>query len=184
MSEIADRFRKLAAGFTQRVEQVPPDRWSNPSPCEDWTARDVVAHLVDASGIFLGFVDREVPRNPSVDDDPAAAWRNARDAVQAALDDPAVAATEYEGFAGRSTFAGGIERFLAPDVLVHTWDLARATGLDERLDPDEVHAMCLATAAIDDDSFMRQPGVFGPKVDVPADADEQTRYLAFTGRRA
>jgi uncharacterized protein (TIGR03086 family) len=183
MSRVADRFRKLAAGFTRRVEDVPADRWSNPSPCEAWTARDVVQHMVDASGIFLGFVGREVPRDPSVDDDPAAAWRNARDAVQAALDDPAVAATEYEGFAGRSTFEAGIDRFLAGDVLVHTWDLARATGLDERLDADEVHAMLEATDAIDDDSFLRQPGVFGPKLDAPEGADEQTRYLAFTGRR-
>jgi uncharacterized protein (TIGR03086 family) len=184
MSDTADRFRRLAAGFTERVEQVPADRWSQPSPCEGWTALDVVDHLVGACGIFLGFVGKQVPAEPKAADDPLGAWTNARDTVQAALDDPVVAATEFDGFAGRSTFEAGVARFLCGDVLVHTWDLARATGLDERLDPDEVHALYEATRAIEDDSFLRQGGVFGPKVDVPVDADEQTKYLAFTGRRA
>jgi uncharacterized protein (TIGR03086 family) len=184
MPNVADRYRKVAAGFTERVAKVPDDRWTNPSPCEDWTARDVVQHMVDASGLFLGFVGVSAGDGPSVADDPLAAWERARDAVQSALDDPAIAATEYDGFGGRSTFEAGINRFLLPDVLVHTWDLARATGLDETLDAEEVETMNAAVATIEDDSFMRQPGVFGPRIDVPDDADAQTQYLAFTGRRA
>ena len=134
MTETSDRYRSNAAGFTARVEAVPDDRWENPSPCEDWTARDVVRHCIDVSGMFLGFVDHKLPPAPSVDDDPAAAWASARDAVQGALDDPAIATAEYEGMMGTSTFEKGIERFVAPDVLLHTWDLARAAGLDDDLD--------------------------------------------------
>jgi uncharacterized protein (TIGR03086 family) len=64
---------------------------------------------------------------------------------------------------------------------VHTWDLARATGLDETLDADEVHRLVEAMEPMDE--AMRSSGHYGPRVDVPADADEQTRLLAFTGRR-
>ena len=57
-----------------------------------------------------------------------------------------------------------------------------ATGLDERLDADEVHRM---VGEIDeaDDEAMRTSGHYGPRVAVPADADEQTRLLAFMGRQ-
>src|SRR5581483_3453854 len=179
---VRDRYRKNAAGFTARVAAVPPARWGDPSPCSEWNALDVVRHCIDASGLFLGFVGRTVPAGPAVDDDPLGAWANARDAVQAALDDPAVAQTEYEGFTGKATFEQGIDRFVAPDLVVHTWDLARATGGDERLDPDEVHRAHEAMAGFDD-KLLRQPGVFGPAVAPPPGADEQAQLLAFLGRQ-
>jgi hypothetical protein len=54
MSETAARYRSVAAGFTRRVEGVPQTGWSDPAPCEGWVARDVVRHVVDTSGFFLG----------------------------------------------------------------------------------------------------------------------------------
>lgn len=182
MSEIADRFRRLSGDFTARVTAVPPGAWANPSPCEGWTARDVVRHMVHNVGHFFTLVGMEPPAGPSVEDDPAGAWSAARDALQRALDDPDVAGTEYESqvMGGRGTFEQAVDRFGNFDVLVHTWDLARAAGLDERLDPGEVHwAM---EAALQVDAMLRSPGVCGPKIDPPAGADEQTRLLAFLGR--
>jgi uncharacterized protein (TIGR03086 family) len=181
MSEVSDRFRRVAAQFTARAEAVPRDGWDRPSPCEGWVARDVVSHLVDAAGMFLGRVGVELPAETSQRGDPVVAWEAARDAVQAALDDPAVASREYESALGTTTFERTIGMFGVGDVLVHTWDLARATGLDERLDPDEVHR--LITVMEPNDAMMRQGTAFGPRVDVPDDADEQTKLLAFTGRR-
>jgi uncharacterized protein (TIGR03086 family) len=67
------------------------------------------------------------------------------------------------------------------DVVVHTWDLARATGLDETLDADVVHDMLVGMEPLDD--MLRASGQYGPKVEVGADSDEQTRLIAFTGRR-
>ena len=74
MSEEAERYRRLAAQFTDRVRQVPVDAWDNPAPCEGWVARDVVRHLVEwIPGFFSGYgIDLEV--GPSVDEDPVAAW--------------------------------------------------------------------------------------------------------------
>ena len=74
-----------------------------------------------------------------------------------------------------------VDRICTYDVLVHTWDLARATGLDETLDPEEVHRY--VSGMEEADVAMRQSGHYGPRVPVPDDADQQTRLIAFTGRR-
>src|SRR5688500_20180026 len=94
MSESAARFEKVAAGFTATVEAVPPDAWDRPAPCEGWVARDVVRHLVEwlpGPGFLLGTFRVDTGPVPSVETDPPAAWPFVRDAVQVALDDPAIA---------------------------------------------------------------------------------------------
>ena len=63
---------------------------------------------------------------------------------------------------------------------MHTWDLARATGLDETLDADIVTEMLIGMQPMDD--MLRQSGHYGPKVAVDDDADDQTKLIAFTGR--
>lgn len=182
MTEIADRYRKVAAGFTARVDAVPDDAWDNAAPCEGWTARDVVGHLCGwVPGMIFDGAGLDAPEIPSVDDDPAAAWHALDDALAALLDDPIAANAELELQVGRHTLPEAIDRFVTGDVLFHTWDLARATGLDEALDPEEVHAALVAMAPMDD--VLRQSGHFGPKVEVPDDADEQTRLIAFLGRQ-
>ncbi len=181
--EIADRYRTVAAGFSRCAAAVPDDAWERPAPCEGWVARDVVRHLVEWMPSFpLAEAGVTVPPFPSVDDDPAGAWAVLDAALQGALDDPAVATREFDSRAGHFTVAQAVDTFCTADVLVHTWDLARATGLDETLDPDAVHRQLLAMEAIDEVA-LRSSGHFGPRVDVPADADEQTRLIAFTGRR-
>lgn len=184
VSEIADRFRRLSGDFSARVAAVPVGAWENPSPCEGWTARDVVAHMVSNAGWFFGLIGAPAPAGPSVADDPRGAWDAARDALQRALDDPTTARSEYDSQAmgGRGTFEEAVDRFGNFDVLVHTWDLARAAGLDERLDPAEVRRAFEAALAMDE--MLRSGGVCGPKIDVAPDADDQTRFLGFVGRRA
>ncbi len=182
MSESADRFRRVAGGFTDRAEAVPDGAWDNRTPCEGWVSRDIVRHLVDwMPGFFLGSAGLEVATGPSVDDDPVGAWRTLRDALQVALDDPEIAACDYDSPAGRMTVEQAIDQFGTSDILVHTWDLARATGLDETLDADEVRRVVDAMAP--HDKAMRTSGHYGPRVDVPDDADDQTKLLAFSGRR-
>jgi uncharacterized protein (TIGR03086 family) len=180
MSE-ADRYRTLAASMTETIAGVAPDGWEAPTPCEGWTARDLVGHLVDTSGMFLGFIEEAAPEGPSVADDPLGAFVAARDAVQAALDDPATATKEYDGMFGHTSFAASVDGFLSADLVIHRWDLARATGQDEALPPDEVALIFERLAPMDE--AMRRPGAFGPKVEPPPDADEQTKFLCFLGRQ-
>jgi uncharacterized protein (TIGR03086 family) len=181
MTNTADEYRTNAADFNARVEAVPADAWENQSPCADWKARDVVRHVVDTSGMFLGFIDQKLPPAPSVDEDPVAAWHSARDTIQAALDDPATASKEYDGFAGKSTFEQGVQKFLGADLIVHTWDLARATGGDETIDPKKAEAMLESLEPMD--KMMRQPGAFDEKIDPPQADDPATRLLNFVGRK-
>jgi uncharacterized protein (TIGR03086 family) len=182
MSEIADRYRRLSDAVAETIAAVPADRWADQSPCEDWTARDVVRHLVQTQGMFLGFVGRELPPGPSVDDDPAAAWDAARDVIQADLDDPERASQGFEGVTGPTTFEKAVDRFLNTDLVVHRWDLARATGQDIKLDPADMAHARQSMAGLE--PGMRSPGAFGPELEPPEGADEQTAFLAWAGRRA
>jgi hypothetical protein len=70
---------------------------------------------------------------------------------------------------------------LVVDILVHTWDLARAAGLDETLDPEVTHDMLVGLEPLDE--VLRASGQYGPKVAVADTADDQTKLLAFTGRK-
>jgi uncharacterized protein (TIGR03086 family) len=183
VSPYSERYRRVAGDFTRRVEAVPPAAWDNPAPCAGWVARDVVGHLMEWIPGFLAArdVDLGLSAFPPVTDDPAEAWARLDAALQAALDDPIVAAREIDTGRGLETVEHAIDGFCTGDVLVHTWDLARATGLDETLDPDEVHRMLAEMEPLD--AALRKSGHFGPRVEVPAEADEQTRLIAFLGRQ-
>jgi uncharacterized protein (TIGR03086 family) len=183
MSEVAERYRRVAAAFTDRAAAVPDAAWSNASPCEGWDARDVVRHMVEWMPPFLeqgaGVV---LTTGPSVDDDPLGAWVTLSDGIQALLDDPEVGDREFVNeHTGRHRLDEAIGMFILGDVLVHTWDLARATGLDETLDADEVHGMLLGIEPMGD--ALSQSGHYDRPVTVPEGASEQTRLLAFTGRQ-
>ena len=183
LTEIADRYRSLAARFTELVESVPTDRWASPSPCEGWKAEDVVAHVVNTEADHLKRMEMELPE--SIDGlEPRTAWPIVRDRMQRALDTPEEAEHSYDGFFGRTTLAASIDQFYSMDLVIHAWDLARAAGLKdfEAIPPGEVENVTRALEPLGDS--MRQPGVFGPEVPVPADADPQTKLLAVVGRRA
>ncbi len=182
MSDTAERYRRLSEAFAATVADVPDERWASQSPCEDWDARRVVAHVVETQGMFLGFVGRELGDGPSVDDDPAAAWDHARSAVQADLDDPERATATFDGFTGPTTFEAAVDRFLCTDLVVHRWDLAQASGQQVELDPADMAHVREAMAGLAD--RMRGPGAFGPELEPPPGADEQTAFLAYFGRRA
>ncbi len=183
MSETAERYRRVAAGFSERALHVPPGAWDRPAPCEGWVARDVVGHLVEwVPAFFASAGGPALPGGPSVEDDPGGAWTTMSDGIQALLDDPvACAAVIHHPRAGAHRVDDAIATFVVGDVLIHTWDLARSTGLDETLDADIVHEMLIGMEPYDD--MLRASGQYGPRVEVPADADEQTRLIAFTGRR-
>ncbi|UDY37426.1 TIGR03086 family metal-binding protein [Dermatobacter hominis] len=178
--EMSDRYRAVAAGMTSRVRAVPADRWDSPAPCEGWVARDVVDHLVGwLPAFYCGSFGVPLPDLPSADDDPVVAWSALDDFLQSSIDDPAVAASRGRSPLGDS-FAGAFHAAVS-DVLVHTWDLARAAGLDEHLDEAEVHRQVAALESMPFDAMV-DSGHYAPGVAVPDGADEQTRLLAALGR--
>lgn len=178
----ADEHRSIAGAFSERVNGVPPAAWDNPAPVEGWTARDVVRHLVTW---FPGFLESgtgiRLPEVPSVDADPAGGWSAHSDAVQALLDDPSTASKMLKNpHIGEVPLDQAIPRFYTADVFMHAWDLARATGQDDRLDPKR----CARTyeGMLPMDEVLRSSGQYGPRVVVPDSADAQTKLLGFIGR--
>ncbi len=178
----SEEYRSIAGRFGEVVHGVSADAWDAPAPVEGWTARDVVRHLVEwFPGFLAGGSDVRLPPTGSVDDDPVGAWDGFAASVQDVLDDPA---TDDRSFSNPHTgdlpLAVAISRFFTADVFMHTWDLARATGQDDTLDPERCRVMVEGMEPIDD--LIRSSGQYGPRVPVPDDADPQSRLLGFIGR--
>jgi len=182
MSEHAERYRRVAAGFSARVDGVADDQWDAPTPCPLWTVRDLVGHVVSVHRAILAGADVAPPPPPAADADLAAAWHEATGEVVRALADPARATAPVPGRFAPMPFEQLVGMLGCFDTVVHTWDLARATGQDERLDPD---AVTFSFGALrPNDEAIRGDGSYGPKLEPPGGAGEQTRFLYFLGRRA
>lgn len=183
MTEILERYERITRQFTERVQGVSADAWDHPSPCEGWRARDVVGHLTTWITEIFGAQGVSFPDAPSVEDDPAAAWEAVRSTIGAALADPELSAKPVETPFSTQSFAETVDMIVTGDVFTHTWDLARATGQDDTLDADQVQRMLAATGEMPEEA-LRADGMFGPALEAPAGADDQTRLLAYLGRRA
>lgn len=191
MSELAERYRRRADAFEAKVAAVGSEQWSNQSPCEKWTARDVVDHVVTMHGVMLRPVNKALPKAPTVAEDPLGAFRAARASVEAVLDDPELAGADCDTPAGRMMVADQIDQVISDDLVLHGWDLARATGQDEAMDPEDVERLWASNSAIPAEVMekYRTPGafgpgieVFGPEVTVAEHAPLQNRLLGFIGR--
>lgn len=182
MTDVQGTYQRVSSGFDAAVQAVTPDRWSAQSPCEEWTARDVVAHVVGNHRGLLAGIRGGQPVPLGADEDPKEAWGEVRRAMIDVTGDPEAMARQVDGPTGQMAAGEVIGRFVAMDVLVHTWDLARAVGADESLDEDLVRPAYEALKPMD--AMIRQPNVFGPKLAPPPDADLQTEFLYFLGRQA
>jgi uncharacterized protein (TIGR03086 family) len=173
MSEATDRFKKLVADFDARVQAAPAEAWDNQSPCADWKARDVVVHVGNNFRHFAGM------EPVSADGDVVAEWNASRDAIEGLVDTGDLSRV-VDGPFGPMPVDQLLDRILATDTLVHTWDLARAVGGDERLDAEAVAGSYSGLKPMD--AMLRGGTRFGDKLEPPAGADEQTEFLMFLGR--
>ena len=128
---------------------VAPGRWEAPSPCAGWCAVDVAGHVIgDLRAVQEYATGRDQEDRVRADsvadlrsaagDDPVAAWRAARADMMAVLDPVALARPVPLPWGGQVPLGGWLERY-PMEFLVHTWDLAQATGQDAGLDPGLVH---------------------------------------------
>lgn len=176
----AQRHRVIAGTFTDRVRGTKD--WDVPTPVTEWTARDVVRHLVEwFPGFLAGGTGIRLEPGPSVGDEPIGAWQAQSDRVQALLDDPATPRRNLSNpHLGEIPLDLAIDRFYTSDVFLHGWDLARATGQDDRLDPSFCAGLVAGMEPMED--VIRGSGQYGPRVSVPEGSDAQTRLLGFIGR--
>ena len=177
-----------AEGFDRRVDAIRADQWNAPTPCSEWDVRTLVNHLVYeaqwAPDLFAGKTVEEVGDRYEGDllgDDPLRSWRDSNAAARSAIaESGALERTVHLSFGD----VPGSEYLsqLTLDLAVHGWDLARAIGADETIDPALVASILPYVEANAD--MITGSGVFGDPVAVPNDADDQTRLLALLGRKA
>ena len=174
MNGPVERWQMAADAFDQRYKAIAKTQWEAATPCAEWNVHQLVAHAVGVQSSFGAALGSTVAEN--------ADWPTARAAMATALAQPGV----LDGTVNHPALGEAPKAMLVGiatnDLLIHTWDLARAIGADERL-PTE-----LATAAYEGlkqlpAEAIRAPGRFDAAVEVPADADIQTKLLAFAGRK-
>ena len=188
MAGTDDVFEGALAGAGERIRSVGEDQWGHDTPCSEWDVRALVHHLVAElrwmPPLLAGRTIAEVGDALDGDllgDDPKAAWEAAvREAREAVADPGALGRTAHLSYADVPGADYVFE--VSADLTIHAWDLARAIGADERLDPGllELFAPWYAERI----EAMRQAGIFAGGLEPPPDADEQTRLLALLGRRS
>jgi uncharacterized protein (TIGR03086 family) len=181
MTETMQRYHRIAGGFNTTVNAASAENWNAPSPCSEWSARDVVGHVVGNHRWLVATVRGSEPQGLGDGEDPAEAWRTVYGEILGIGDDPTALATVIEGPMGKMPFEQMLGSFVCMDVLIHTWDLARAVGADDRLDEASVADAYETMKPLDE--AIRQPGFFGPRLEAPSGADLQTEFLYFLGRR-
>ena len=188
------RYAEANAPLTSVLDAVPTDAWTRSSPCEGWTARDVVGHLIRTQRDFLtgrGFdpgPSADTDKDPSadidsvVDMDPAAAWRAHAAAVTGLLSRPEVPDTGYDGYFGPTTVGDTLVQFYVPDMVVHRWDVAAAVDGDTRLSDAELDSTEQSVESWG--AAMYMDGICKPGLEPPAGSSRQVVLLARMGRQA
>ncbi|UUZ58498.1 maleylpyruvate isomerase family mycothiol-dependent enzyme [Nocardioides sp. B-3] len=126
MTETAQRFIERADALAAILDSSA-QQWDAPTPCEGWTVRDVVAHVIDSERDFLARRGFDPGLAPDVTDSSAARRDHAK-AVAEILGQAGVAEREYDGHFGRTTIAATMADFYGWDPVIHGSDVARATG--------------------------------------------------------
>ena len=188
MADLVAIYRRAADGFGRRLEMVADADWSLPTPCTEWSVRDLVGHVLDeqlwipplVNGLTIAEVGDRFTGD-QIGSNAATAWSRARDDVATLLEIPGVGERSVTLSFGQASADAYIKQVTA-DTFVHTWDLARAIAADERIEDGDAEWTIAELAPMVES--MRAAGVFGPAVEVSPDADALTRLLALTGRSA
>jgi uncharacterized protein (TIGR03086 family) len=185
MASPSDQLQYQSSAVQELMDGVKPDQWDNPTPCAKWTVRDLAGHLVGGGTMFAASFRGETVELPEgempdvLGDDPAGAWAQVIADFQASADAPG--AMEREVVLPFATLPAQVALDVAKfDLLVHAWDLARATG--QPFDPPaDVVGNGRATAEMIVGGA-RDGDTFGDAVDAPADASPIDQLAAFCGR--
>ncbi|WP_199834469.1 TIGR03086 family metal-binding protein [Streptomyces sp. NRRL F-5755] len=182
------RHGEAIALFGSRVHRVRDGQWDAPTPCAEWSVRDLVGHLT----VEQLWVPRLVRDGATIEevgddydgdqlgDDPAGAWDRAAVAAVAAFSEPGALDRTVHLSSGSSSAAAYCSQMMM-DAVVHSWDLSRAIGADEQLPPE------LASAALREvepyADALADTSMFADPVTPPPGADDLTRLLCLLGRQ-
>ena len=163
-----------ADSFEAKLAAVSEDQWDAPTKCGDWTVRDLVEHALFWQCNLASVVGAQVT--------PEDGWETIKAAITRALEDP----TALDGTLESGPMTGMPKHqamgLATADVLVHGWDLARAIGVDDTLPEAAVQAVHMGLAQAPPE-MIRNPQLFGPAIEVPADASAHDQLIGFVGRQ-
>jgi uncharacterized protein (TIGR03086 family) len=176
MTSLTQSYLENADRFTAVVDAAHD--WSAQSPCTEWTAEQVLDHVLSTQRGYLDKQGAELGDLP--DGDPGAAWHAHVDGVRDAMADESFATREFDGYFGRTTVEEQLANFYGFDMLVHRWDLGSAVGAPVTFDDDELDRLETAMNGLGD--MLYSEGVCKPALEVPDDATRQQQLLARLGR--
>ena len=183
-------IRPAAAQMVGVIALVPDDALDAPTPCAELTVGQLIGHVIGFAEVFALSAKKELgpmtatPPQPD-DGDLAPGWQQRAAEHLSVLGEAWQADDAWDGM----TQAGGVDlpgaiagRVVLDELIVHGWDVARATG--QPFEPDEGHLREVegTVAQLRGDNTGEVPGLFGPVVAVPANASPLERVLGLTGR--
>jgi uncharacterized protein (TIGR03086 family) len=174
MAEMSDGTGELHLAVCRRFGEAvhaADGQWDRRSPCDAWDARGVLEHVIGFHDVLLLRPLGLKPNRPP--DDPQVRWQLTYHSVVQALEPGTATGLDADNLLPK----------LTRDVLVHTWDLARAVCADDRLDPRWCE-LCYAGLPADPQALSASgmSGMFKAAVAVPGDSDMQAKLLARMGR--
>lgn len=191
-TDLAHDYDRKAEAIERITSSAGPQDWERPSPCQGWSARDVIDHLVDTQRDFLSQQGLLLPESQPAERVGETAqvkvsaagqrWQSHTHAVAALLADPRVGGTAYEGFFGPTTVGETLAQFYGWDMLVHRWDLGRALGAEVTFTERELDEIEAPLPMFGDQLYAE--GICGPAIQVGADEPRQVQVLARLGRAA
>jgi uncharacterized protein (TIGR03086 family) len=190
-ADLVDLHGRCGQRFAALVAGVRPEQWHDDTPCSEWDVRALVHHLlyeqVWVPPVFEGLTMEQVGNRFEGDlmGDDSSTWpgllASSVEEAHAVVAQPgALERTVHLSFGDASGHEYVMQ--LTADLAVHSWDLARATGQRDTLDPDAVALLLPWTDATID--LWAEMGLFGPRIDTGSDASDDIRLLGVVGRKA
>jgi uncharacterized protein (TIGR03086 family) len=181
-SAIFDDLARASAAVGDVIDKMAADQWTAPTPCTDWSVRDVVNHLVGMNLVMVALLEESPMPERAVDRlgaDPAGAYRQSAASLQAVAARPGILERSQATPIGVATGAERLQWRIV-DLLAHGWDLVQATGAPAEL-PDDLAEQALTFARAE---LPGQPraGRFADPQPIRDDAPAIDRLAAFTGR--
>lgn len=185
-NDLVHTHRIAVEGLLANVEKIGDDQWHLPTPNTEWDVRALVEHLVGGTVWVAPLISGETIagigdrfNGDLIGDDPKGAFRSAAAEAMAAVEEPGAIDRMVDLSRGPAPAADYVLERIG-DAGMHTWDLARALGIDETIHPDVVATGRRLLAKVGDE--WRRFGALGPVVATPPGADEQTLFIAESGR--
>lgn len=183
MSETLDRWKMVTGLFTDLLDAVEEYQWEDETPCTEFSVRELVEHVIDVQRMVPKALGERGAIDTPNGDDLKATWEAVRGAALAAYSEPGALDKYVDSPLGGTIPAEQmVAGVMIGDILIHAWDLARATGDDDTL-PEDACQVILEALQMMPEEALRQPGRFAPAIDLPKGADIQTQLLCYTGRQ-